>query len=786
MRREISQRCKSPNSMLFVLGFLALATLTLIALLRLSVPGTPAHFELSGGTDPITIHYDDSARPYVRASSMHDALYAEGWLHGTHRLWQMELFRRAAQGRLSELLGASMLETDREMWRIGVPQLARQLHEDGSAEMNAFVEIYVAGVNKAIADARVRPPEFLLTGTRPGLWTSSDVYAMGALMAFQSANNFPRELLRMALTGALQDRFGEDVGNIFIPNDARDPDFPFVTRNHHKVTETLTRLAATQANETDLFPSLAFGSNGWAVAPERSKTGRALFAFDSHDGLGLPNLFYEVHLFFENGKQIRGWSVAGLPGVINGYNERIAWGFTNIGDTQDLFIETRSPDDPLLFKSGDDWIEARTETVEIPVRGQKEPARLTITYSHNGPLISEEPPIALKWTAHDLEGRGLDAVLDFNQAQNWEEFTGALARFPAPTLNATYADVDGHIGFKTAGLIPIRGRGEGLYPLDGSQPENLWRGMVPDEHLPALLDPPSGFVAAANARVNAPGNGPLVSADNAPGYRIRRIQSVLSSRSNFTVDDMQAMQMDWFDGQAFLLLPALLLDVERADLSELERAALAELDAWDLVAEPGEAAPLIYQAWYRALIVELFEPLLEPELFNRFFRDNYLVNQTVDALVLTEKDHVFWRGQRGSILSAALSRAVSEIAAAQGEDTRIWKLEDQHKVLLRHELGKAVPVLGSLFNAKPAPWGGSPNSVGRARYSYAKGLDVTTGATVRVIGEMAEFPDMKAIIPGGQSGHPLSSNYTDQFPGWLDGKMLSIARTAEEVTEAER
>lgn len=768
------------------LALLVLTTLALLTLLRMSIPATPGELVLEGKAGAITIHFDEIARPYVQAKTMHDALYAEGWLHGSHRLWQMELFRRAAQGQLSELLGSGMLETDKEMWRIGVPQLARQLHEDSSQEMNSSVDAYVNGINKAIADARVRPPEFLLTGTKPAPWTSSDVYAMGALMAFQSANNFPRELLRMALTSALEDEFGPDIGNTFQPTDARNPGFPFVTQDHSKISKTMTSLAAANASEVNLLPSFAFGSNGWAVAPERSKSGKALFAFDSHDSLGLPNLFYEVHLFFDRGSEIRGWSVAGLPGVINGYNERIAWGFTNIGDTQDLFIETRSKDNPLLFKSGDEWVRGRQERVAISVRGASEPAELTITFSHNGPLISEDPPIALKWTAHNLEGRGLDAVLDFNRAQNWEEFTKALSRFPAPTLNATYADIDGHIGFKTAGLVPVRGQGEGLYPLDGSKPENQWQGTVPDAELPVLFDPPSGYVAAANARVNAPGNGPLISADNAPGYRIRRIQSVLSKRSDFTLDDMQNLQMDWHDGQAALLLPTLLADLDRSALSNIELIALKELENWDLIANADDAAALLYQVWYRALIIELFEPQLTPELFNQFFRDNYLINQTVDSLVLNEKAHKLWRGKRAGILSAALASAVEEISSVQGKNINKWKLENQHRVLLRHELGKAVPMLGRFFHAKPAPWGGSVNSIGRARYTYAKGLDVTTGATVRVVGEMDAPPTMKAVMPGGQSGHPMSQNYSDQFESWLEGHLVPIAETPENVPAVER
>ena len=182
----------------------------------------------------------------------------------------------------------------------------------------------------------------------------------------------------------------------------------------------------------------------------------------------LPNLFYEVHLFFGEGRQLRGWSVAGLPGVINGFNENIAWGFTNIGDTQDLFLEQRSEDDPLQFRHGDEWYRADTETVSIPVRDAPD-HKLDIVYTRNGPLVSDAPALSLAWTVHRIETPSLDSMLAFNLAQDWQGFSAALDDFPARTLNATYADRHGTIGFRTGGVIPQRGAGEGLFPQDGAR-----------------------------------------------------------------------------------------------------------------------------------------------------------------------------------------------------------------------------------------------------------------------------------------------------------------------------
>jgi len=753
--------------------------------LRSTIAPASGTFTVTHLGHPVTISFDAYERPYVRAETLEDALFAEGWLHASHRLWQMELFRRAGKGRLAELLGAGMLESDTELWRMGVPQLAVQLEKNASADMQRYIEAYVHGINEAIVSDSFGAIEYLLLRKEPEPWQTGDVYALGALMAFQSAGNSEHELLRLALFEEL----GEDRAAVFLTHDDAQLDFPYVLPPAIKagsggLTDALHRMAATDPADTALMPRFAFGSNGWVVSANRSSSGNALFAFDSHDDLGLPNLFYEVHLFFGDGRQIRGWSVAGLPGVVNGYNERIAWGFTNIGDTQDLFVETRSEENPALFKDGDTWYEARTEIVEIPVAGREAPERITITQTKNGPLISENPPIALRWTIQDIDGMGIDSIMAFNLARNWDEFTAALDGFAAPSLNATYADIDGNIGFRTAGLLPIRGHGVGLVPLAGDDPGNRWQGYVAAENMPEVLNPPTGFIAAANARVNSIDNPPLVSADNAPGYRIRRLHAVLSSRTDFTVDDMRILQRDWYDQQAALLLPALLSALEGAELSDVERAALTALHDWqdNPLALPELGAPLIFQAWYRALAIEVFRPAMSEALFKHLFRNNYALNHSLDRLVLHDTGSTWWRDDSDTIIRNAFSAAVDEIRDVQGDSVAAWRLDRVHRVKLEHELGKAVPQLAWLFNADPAPWGGSTATVGRARYRYDRAYDVTSAATMRVVGEMKPpAPHMQVIIPGGQSGHPLSPHYTDQFRLWLNGESLPIAQVAEDV-----
>jgi penicillin amidase len=733
---------------------------------------------LAGLEAPVEIRFDSRARPYVQAATLGDAFFTQGFLHASERLWQMELLTRAGRGRLAEVLGRALLETDRELWRTGVPQLAARLEASADPATRERVARYVGGVNAALDGLAARPPELLLLRIPLGRWTPAHVYALGAAMAFSSARNESSELLRWAISQTVSP---EELA-AFLPHEASIPDFPYLV-SREEVVAILARRDALDAAEQPLLPSLSLGSNGWAVAPRASRSGRALFAFDSHDALALPNLHYEVHLFFGD-RSIRGWSVPGMPGVINGFNQRMAWGFTNIGDSQDLFLETRDAEDPERFLGPDGWYRARTENVEIPVRGA-ESEKLRILHTRHGPLLHDDPPLALAWTAHHSGALGLDALFDLNLATDWASTSAALDRLAAPSANVTYADVEGHVAFRTVGLLPIRGRGEGLLPLPGAAADVAWRGMLPMSELPRRVDPFEGFVAAANARVNPCGSGPLISADNAPGYRIGRIQQVLAGSARHSPADMRALQMDWRNGHADRVLAALLAELGDAPLGGAPHAARALLEIWESepLSRPGAPEPLLFQRWYLALAEAIFAERLGPELWPRFLRNNYLVNQALDGLILAKvADSPWWRGDRSTLVRRAFQRAVRSLEAELGGVPSSWRWDTLHRVHLTHELSTALPLLGRWLDRGPHPWGGDHATVGRARYRYDRPERVTTAATVRVVIEMTDPMNVWAILPGGQAGHPFDPHFADQLEPWLRGEHDVLSRRFGEAT----
>ncbi len=760
-----------------------LAFVWLLAGSRMEYSG---EFALEGLDAPVSIHFDSYRRPYVSAESLDDALFAQGYLHARQRLWQMDLLRRAGGARLSALLGEDLLETDQSMWRAGVPELAERLQANASPKLRALVDAYVSGINAGIESLRQPPPEYLLLRSEPERFTALDAFTVAALMAFDVAGNHDRELLRLALAEQLDSEHMQ----VFLSENEQDPDFPYIwspsessdgptesTNEDHAVISfgwLEEPLAFADAVDVDRRPpgaSIQFGSNGWVVGPGKTADGHALFAFDSHDRLGLPNLFYEIHLFFGDGRQLRGWTVPGLPAFINGFNEQLAWGFTNIGDSQDLVRIELDPARPDEYFDGRDWRPLERERREFEIRGG-ETVSTERLITHYGPLISQDPPLALRWIAQEIGDSGMDALLEMNLAIHRTDFEAAMQRFPAPVSNVTWADGDGHIGFRTIGLLPKRRLGNGLMPVEADG-EDIWQGMVPSEEMPNLNDPERGYVAAANARVHGPEWTWLVGHDNAPGYRMRRIVDVLEQSDQHDLDSMRRLQRDQYNVQAIQKAPRMLAAVESDSGREI---AVKILQDWlnEPVNRPHAAGALIFETWYLTLVEHLFEPVLDADLHERLLRQNYLVNHAVEAL-LSDPDSPWFRGDFEGMISASLDQALDQLRDRFGDDPLKWRLDSIQELELEHALGDAVTGLERWLNRKSYPVGGGHATVGRAGFPYARPFRVNHGASVRTVIEMNPPFKAHAVIPGGQSGHFLSAHYDDQVAAWLDGRLLPLA-----------
>ena len=747
------------------------AGLYLTAAYRAPVPDDPPELAAPGLSAPATIRYDTRRRPFVEAADFTDAVFVQGWLHARERFWQMELLRRAGKGRLAELLGAGMLGTDVEITLAGVPRLARRMIANADADTLAVVDAYVAGINLAL-ETLVPPLEFELLRAQPARWQREDVFAVGGIMAFQSGRNMRNELLRMSLAADLDPELAALFSDRSAPVLTDGVDF-----------DRYLAMERSLDQSAPYFQPPLLGSNGWVVAPARSASGNALFAFDSHDGWGLPALFYEVHLFFgADGarESVRGFSVPGLPGAINGFNDFMAWGFTNIGDSQDLFIETRDPENPMRFKGRAGWYEAEVESVQIPVAGA-DPHRLEIVHTENGPLIQQ---LATPFPA--LVGTGNRGALRARRALPSQSCQLTYPRFMPRSIASRHPVRTSPMRTWRATSFSVR---SGCCPY-GAKVTGWCRWRRTNRTAAGSACCRSGSRRARSIcrvwRIRRPviWSGPMPVCCRSrrwcrrtthrdtgrPGWK-----SCSAAEPSVSFEQMARWQGDWRNKQAEWLLPQMLKEISGTGAVTGEFQQLSEWLA-EPVNAPDLAAPLLFDQWYLALARTVFEPALGPDRFRALLANSYVLNHALDRLILDDGGSPWWAGRK-----SAMVRAAFDAMREESQSGRTWG--EAHQLLFRHEMSGAVPGLSLLIDRGPYAWGGGNPTVGRARYRYDRPFTATGGATVRLVIEMTEPMRIGAVMPGGQSGHPASPHYDDQLTAWMDRELDVVAGTPEGAGE---
>lgn len=751
--------------------------------LHSGLPVYEAEMKLEGLQGEVGVHHTPRGVPYIAAVHESDLYFMQGYLHAKERMWQMELQRRVVQGRLSEVLGEDQLPADRFLKKLGLDRIAMQMLKNTSSEGRTVLEHYAWGVN-AYLDKHPPSLEFRLLGFEPEPWAPRDSAGIISLMAFDLGSNWRAEAFRQALSDEVDPALLEEI----LPpyegwEDPRVVDSEKAVENidagQSNADKLVSLLRATSLDHIYGLPRL--GSNSWVISPEQSATGTAVLANDPHLSLGLPSIWYEIGLTLreeECDMDLYGWSIPGAPGVVIGHNRHIAWGLTNTGDTQDLFLEERHPDDFHRFKYEGEWYEAEVETAEIAVDGREEPELVEIVYTRHGPLISDDPPMSMRWAAYDAEASTLDAVLKINEAENWDEFKAALAYFLTPVQSIVYADVEGNIGFRVAGKLPIRKEGQGIMPSPGWEEGYGWEGFIPFEELPELYNPDGGYIATANNRVEPDDYPYLISLDNAPGYRKLRISEVLGESGEISVEDSKMLQTDWYNRHAAERLPGFLqvLMENSCGLRMIDQQVVDVLLNWteEPVNARDSAGAAVFQVWYLNLMEEIFRGKMSDELYAEFLKQGYIAYNALEA-VLTREESGWYPGGLEEPLINTFSSTVDELIEKMGEDPENWRWDQLQSITIKHDLG-AAPLIGDhLFNRGPYPYGGDFMTVGRARYALDDPFKVINGAGLRFIAVMdREKITSEVVIAGGQSGHPLSPHYSDQLEAWLEGDYFRV------------
>ncbi len=760
----------------FLLLVPLLAALSGLLWLRSSLPPAERTLRVQGLTSPVRITRDAMGIPTIAARNDADAAFALGYVHAEDRLFQMDLRRRFAAGRLAEWFGAPAVDSDRMMRTLGLARAAERQYEVLPREVQAGLKAYAAGVNAYLRDRRsALPLEYYLLRAEPEPWRPTDTLIAGKLMAWLLAGNYRSELVHAHVA----ERVKPEELPILYP--AYPKDGPVVLGDLAPIYRALPldRLIA-------LMPAIedpARASNNWVVDGSHTVSGKPILANDPHLELQIPGFWYLARLVTPD-HTVSGGTIAGSPVVIIGQNERIAWGFTNTGsDVSDLFIEKIDPDDAgkYLTPTGPQPFVTRKET--IGVRGA-DPVEITVRETRHGPVVSDlagfappsaEPGYALALQAtYLMDGdRTPQAFWEMNRATDWPSFYRALAKFDAPEQNVVYADVDGHIAFAAPARVPIRAKGDGWMPMPGWTGEYDWTGFVPFDELPQVVDPPSGRIVTANNKIVPDSYRFFLGRDWDTPYRAQRIAGLLE-RQPQSPETTAAIQHDIFSTMADRLLP-LMLDTPAA--TPQARAALERLKSWDRRMDKDKVEPLLFTAWLRELNRMLLADKLGPA-----FEDYWGLHPDVIMGILT--DHKDWCDDRttevvevcSEQLGSALNRALDELTRAYGSDMDEWRWGRAHPAEFRHPLLSRVWGLRSLFRvAIPADGGNDTINRGgmEIRNNAAPYQDVL-GPGMRMVVDMANPAAAHFMVVPGQSGNPLSPNYDDLLRPWRDGYMLVI------------
>jgi penicillin amidase len=769
-----------------------------------SQPQIDGRLTISGLTSKVDIVRDAEAIPHIYAGSTDDAYFALGFVHAQDRLWQLEMNRRIPAGRMAEILGPSALDTDRFLRTLGVRRNAERIFANLSADTRAALESYAKGVNAYLANRPgPLPPEFLLTGApSPEPWQPADSIGWLTMMAWDLSANWSQELLRMRLA----QRLSLQQINEFLPPYPGDPvvktqDYTRLYRELGGTMQQLSRVAAIAP------PSYVegMGSNNWVVGGALSETGKPLLANDPHLTLSAPSLWYLAHLSAP-GLDVIGATLPGLPNVLLGRNQRIAWGFTNTAsDIQDLFIERINPADKKQYQTPDGWADFQVRNEIIKVKGQPD-VTLEVRESRHGPVITGALPIlakasidaknyviAFSWTALRPDDRSLQAGVKINRAQNWQDFLDAARDLSAPQQNIVYADIDGNIGFIAPARIPIRKAEndlKGLAPAPGWDARYDWDGFIPFDDLPRQYNPSPQRVVTANQKIVGPDYPHFLTSEWVLPYRAMRIDQMLDATPKHSMNSFAKMQRDHVSLAAQELLPILRKTVPRTDRA---KAALDALAGWSGEMDVNSAQPLIYNAWMREASRRIFADELGEALMKDYWEQRNVHQPMVNVLQNKEgqgswcidvtKPQTDKPQSCGDVLSVSLDDALADLERRYGKDMSQWRWGSAHVARSEHRpFGKVEP-LDRIFDVRiPAP--GDLYTVNSARFNLRDEKEPFAsrhGAGLRALYDLSNLENSRFIHSTGQSGNVLSSLYRNYAQRWVDVAYVPMKTQRAEV-----
>lgn len=786
---------------------------------RKSFPDTTGAVQISALKADVAVKRDGKGIPQIYADTPEDLFLAQGHVHAQDRFYEMDFRRHVTAGRLAELVGDAALDTDKFVRTLGWRRVAEKelaLLDDDTLRL---VNAYARGVN-AYIDSRSGSQLSLeyavlgLTGPSytPERWTAVDSLAWIKAMAWDLRSNMSDEIARVLSTDKLTIDQVEELYPEYPADHATIVGDQGTVAGDRFVGATptpagLARAAVaslkTAQSGADALPALlgigdGIGSNSWVVSGDKSATGQPLLANDPHLAPSMPGIWYQVGLHCRTVDEacpydVAGFSFSGLPGVVVGHNAKVAWGVTTMyADVADLYLE-KVTGDTYEYGGLQLPLETREETFKV-AGGESE--TITVRSTQHGPILSDldddirdvgdaeqattarsNYEVALSWTALDPKPT-IKAVFALDKAQDWKQFRAAAKLFTVPSQNLVYADTQGNIGYQAPGIIPVRAKGDGRWPVPGWDPAYDWTGSVPFDALPNIYNPDEGFIVTANNKVIGDQYPVMLGADTAEGYRSERIRDLLAGSDDLTIADMSRIQNDTYNANAERLVPEL-LKVELG--SRYYRQGQDTLKGWDFRQDADSPAAAYFNAVWRNLLARTFHDELPksqwPDGGERWF-------SIVDSIIDRPGNH-WWddittravRETRDEMLEAAMRDARDELTMKQSSIPSEWSWGKLHDLeLVNPTLGDSgVGLVNRLFNRGPYAVGGGNGIVDATSWDAAAGYEVTSAPSMRMIVDLADLDRSRWIQLTGNSGHAFHEHYVDQQKLWSKGETLPWA-----------
>lgn len=736
-----------------------------------------------GISSEVSVRRDARSIPYIEAKNDADLYFVQGYTTASDRLWQMDLMRRLARGETAEIFGKAVLEEDKRWRRFNFAKIAEENLQFLTPELRSALDNYARGVNAYInsLDANTMPVEFRVLQYKPRDWKAADTIVVGKILSDALSSTWRNDLLRASLQNIPAEKL-RDLTNQVTPYDVilfgTDDKAAKAAVSSTRVDVSPSLLAAADEVElirknslerVGLYAEELAASNNWVISGKRTADGKPLLANDPHLAATAPGIWYLAHLSTPN-MRVSGVTFPGVPGIILGHNENIAWGATNVGpDVQDLYVETFNGKGEYKTPTGWQAGTIRKETINVranPLKPDTEPVSIDVIETRNGPVIFEEggKKYALKWTALDPRNTEFETFYQWNRSKNWDDFKAALKRYGGAAQNFIFADVKGNIGWYAASRIPIRRTGDGSVPYDGSTNEGDWVGTIPFEELPNLYNPPSGLIITANQRiVGTSYKYTQMSRDAATPWRARRITDVLSAKTKITMDDVRDTQHDTYN------IPVAKLSKKIVELNAASPETLAVLKAWDgrMTADSrGSILANEIRGCVANKIAEANKPV-----------PAYLIRERILDMAITN-NIARWLptafASYADLFKTCDGYIRTELADPKrlGPDETQWTWGRTWSARFPHPLA-AAPLIGAQFATPTLPIDGSGQTP-----------NVGSSVSMRHIASPGNWDATRHVIPLGQSGDPKSPFYKDQFEAWRTGTPAVFPFTKAAVEKA--